>query len=290
MIDPGLTGKVVLVTGANNPYGIGAATGGAFAAQGAKVMLHYLRSGRPSDEPEPDTPGAELYLRQQSKRADAIVRALRAAGGTAACWEGDLSDPATVPAMFDATEAALGAVDVLVNNAGFNREDTFLPQGLAANETPDLAVAANAITAESHDRHFAVMSRATALTMAEFARRHVARGALWGRIVNVSTDAADTFPGSISYGASKHALESYSRSAAVELARFGITVNVVAPGPIQSGYISPAVAAREERRTPLRRLGAPEDVADVIVFLASEQARWLTGQLLYVGGGHKMGT
>lgn len=288
MIEPGLTGKTVIVTGANNPQGIGAATARAFAAQRAKVMLHYFRRGRDTGTAEPDAPGAEFYLRQQTKSADEIVEAIRGAGGTAECWEGDLADPATVPALFDATEAALGPVDVLVNNAGFNRDDTFLPQGLAVGETPDMARAANAITAESHDRHFAVMSRATALMMAEFARRHVARGESWGRIVNVSTDAADTFPGSVSYGASKHAMESYSRSAAVELARFGVTVNVVAPGPIQSGYISPVLAAREEGRTPLGRIGTPEDVADVIVFLASEQARWLTGQLLYAGGGHKM--
>jgi 3-oxoacyl-[acyl-carrier protein] reductase len=288
MIDPGLTEKVVLVTGANNPRGIGAATARAFAAQGARVMLHYHRRGQESSDPEPETAGADLYLRLQTKRADAIVDEIRASGREAACWEGDLGDPATVPALFDATEASLGAVDVLVNNAGFNREDTFLPQGLAEGETPVLAGSANAITADSHDKHFAVMSRATALMMAEFARRHSERGVSWGRIVNVSTDAADTFPGSVSYGASKHAMESYSRSAAVELARFGITVNIVAPGPIQSGYISPALAAREERRTPLGRVGEPEDVADVIVFLASEQARWLTGQLLYAGGGHKM--
>jgi 3-oxoacyl-[acyl-carrier protein] reductase len=256
-------------------------------------MLHYFRlAGREAagGAPDPDEPGLAFYLRQQTKSAQETVDAIRARGGVAGCWESDLADPTTIPALFDETEAALGPVDVLVNNAGFNREDTFLPQGLAAHETPDTATHAAAITAESHDRHFAIMSRATALMMAEFARRHVARGAAWGRIVNVSTDAADNFGGSVSYGASKHALESYSRSAAGELGRYGITVNVVAPGPIQSGYITPALAAREERRTPLGRIGTPEDVADVIVFLASEQARWLTGQLLYVGGGHKMGT
>jgi 3-oxoacyl-[acyl-carrier protein] reductase len=124
--------------------------------------------------------------------------------------------------------------------------------------------------------------------MAEFARRHAARGASWGRIVNVSTDGAPGFRGEVSYGASKYALESYSRAAAKELGRFGITVNVVSLGPTQTGWIEPALEAAAAANTPLGRVGEPEDVADAIVLLASEQARWLTGQLLFVGGGHRM--
>ena len=90
------------------------------------------------------------------------------------------------------------------------------------------------------------------------------------------------------YGASKAALEAYSRSAAVELSHYGITVNIVSPGPIQTGWIAPDMEASIVPSIPLGRLGQPEDVADVIVFLASEQARWLTGQCLHVGGGHRM--
>ena len=124
--------------------------------------------------------------------------------------------------------------------------------------------------------------------MAGYTARFVARGAGWGRIVNVSTDGAACFPSEISYGASKHALESYSRSAAAELGPLGITVNTVSLGPVQTGYISPEFEARIVSDIPLRRLGRPEDVADAIVFLALEQARWITGQLTYVGGGHVM--
>ncbi len=103
-----------------------------------------------------------------------------------------------------------------------------------------------------------------------------------------TTDAAHAHVANVSYAASKHAIESYSRSAAAEMGKYGITVNVVAPGPIQTGYIPPKAEADIAAHTPLLRVGAPEDVAEVIVFLASAQARWLTGQLLYVGGGWRM--
>jgi 3-oxoacyl-[acyl-carrier protein] reductase len=124
--------------------------------------------------------------------------------------------------------------------------------------------------------------------MAEFGRRHIEAGRTWGRIINISTDGAHCFPSEISYGASKLATESYSRSAAVELGQYGITVNILSPGPIQTGWITPAIEDAAVRDTPLGRIGQPEDVADVAVFLASDQARWVTGQLIYVGGGHRM--
>ncbi len=108
------------------------------------------------------------------------------------------------------------------------------------------------------------------------------------RIINVSTDAAHAHAANVSYAASKHAIESYSRSAAAELGRYGITVNIVAPGPIQTGYLAPKEEASIAAGTPLGRVGRPDDVADVIVFLCSDQARWVTGQLIYVGGGWRM--
>jgi len=106
--------------------------------------------------------------------------------------------------------------------------------------------------------------------------------------VNVSTAGAERFPSEITYGASKFALESYTRSAATELGKFGITVNVVSLGPVQTGWITPGLEREILPTIPLGRIGAPSDVADVIVFLASDQARWVTGQRMYVGGGHGM--
>jgi 3-oxoacyl-[acyl-carrier protein] reductase len=143
-------------------------------------------------------------------------------------------------------------------------------------------------TAEA-DRHFAINARAYALLMAKYVQRTLARQANWGRIILVSTDAAHAHEANVHYAASKHAIESYGRSAAAELGKYGITVNIVAPGPIQTGYIEPEAETHIAANTPLRRIGQPEDLADVILFMASEQARWLTGQLIYVGGGWRMG-
>ncbi len=262
MIDTGLHDRVVLVTGAN--HGIGAATAKAFAAQGALVYITYL--GKPP--------------------ADEVVEGIRTAGGRTEAWEADLADPGTVPDLFDRAEGAFRRVHVLVNNAAHSARDTFLPAGHAGQDRRGRPIPA--ITTESHDRHFAVNSRAAALLMAEYARRHIARNAKWGRIVGVSTDGAVGYRDQISYWASKNALESYSRSAAEELARYGITVNIVSLGPIQTGWIPKEQEPEIAAKIPLGRIGQPEDVADVVVFLASEQARWLTGQTLFVGGGHRV--
>lgn len=288
-MDTGLHDKVVVVTGAN--HGIGAATALAFAMHGAKVLVHYLRLPLPPEESSAAAvtePGETLYRSRQAQAADRVIAAIEGRGGRASAYEADLSDSASLPELFDQAERILGPVDVLVNNAavGGTPTDTFLPTVPTALDWADRAT--STITAASHDRHFAVNSRATALLMAEFARRYIRRGAGWGRIVNVSTDGASGFAGEVSYGASKHAMESFSRAAAKELGPYGITVNVVAPGPIQTGWMTPEMERGAITHTPLGRVGYPEDVADVIVFLASEQGRWVTGQLLYVGGGHAM--
>ncbi|UCC85022.1 MAG: SDR family oxidoreductase [Gemmatimonadota bacterium] len=296
MIDPELTGRVALVTGGNNPYGIGAATAQALAAQGVAVFVHYFRQrAAAAGEPKTETddlgdPGLEFYMAMQAKTADEVVRAIRDQGGRAESWEADLGDPAVVPELFDRAEQTFGPVDILVNNAADYEADTFLPQ---TGPEGDRALwvggpITSAVTAESHDRHFAVNTRAAALMTAEFARRHIQSSRRWGRIINVSADCSRGCPGEISYRASKYALESYSRSAAAELGPFGITVNVVSPGPIQTGYMAPALELELVADIPLRRVGRPEDVADAVVFFTSQQAGWVTGQLLLVHGGHRM--
>ncbi|MGH2494380.1 MAG: SDR family NAD(P)-dependent oxidoreductase [Ktedonobacteraceae bacterium] len=288
MIDPKLEGKVALITGAN--HGIGAATARALAAQGVSILVNYLRMPPLGTQSEHDsqTPGIAYYDARRTLTADEVVEAIRAKGGKVEAIEADLSLPDTIPMLFERAETLLGPVDILVNNADHCVQDTFLPLEQHAEYLAPDGFPATTITSGTIEQHFAVNSRAVALMMVEFARRHIARQAQWGRIINLSTDGAPGFAGEVSYGASKAAIESYSRAAAKELGKHGVTVNIVSPGPVQTGWIAPDLEKIIAAETPLGRAGQPEDVADVIVFLASEQARWLTGQLFSVSGGHRM--
>ena len=287
MINFQFENKVVLVTGAN--HGIGAAIARAFAAQGAKVFITFYREPCPYSDQElrqaiaNGTGGDVFYRAMQQQSADLLIENIHSQGGVAVAEEMNLADFNNIPRLFDLCETDLGGVDVLINNHTLCVLETFDPS-LITNESGG----ARLVTAAGIDAHFAVNARAYALLMAEYLQRYLNRGAVSGRIVNISTDAAHAHTANISYAASKHAIESYSRSAAAEMGKYGITVNVIAPGPIQTGWISPKSVEEIASATPLGRVGEPEDIADVAVFLASEQARWVTGQLIYAGGGWRM--
>jgi len=295
MINPGLKGKVVLVTGGNNPYGIGSAIARAFASQGSYVFIHYFRHNIDftidnQNNNSLNKPGLSFFFEQQKKNADEVIKSIRENRGQADSWEADLGNPNIISELFDRAEKAFGQVDILVNNAADYLPDTFLPDIALKDKRPlwEGGPLKSTLSVESHDRHFAVNSRAVALSIVEFAQRLIKRKKSWGRIINISADCAWGCPGEISYRASKYALESYSRSAAAELGPFGITVNIVSPGPIQTGYIASKGQKALIPEIPLRRVGKPEDIANAVIFFASEQAGWITGQLLFVHGGHRM--
>lgn len=293
MIDTGLKGKVAIVTGANNPYGIGAAIARALASEGVNIFIHYYSQEVDFQADKPNSnnkPGLAFFFKQQRKNADEVIKSVQEIGSQAYSMEGDLSNPNLATDLFNFAEKNLGQVDILVNNAAEYMADTFIPSDTPGEKEVlwEDGPSISTIDVETHDRHFAVNSRAVAMLMATFARRIIERKANWGRIINVSADCAWGCPKEISYRASKYALESYSRSAAAELGPYGITVNVVSPGPVQSGYIASEGEEALIPDIPLRRIGRPEDIANAVVFFASEQAGWITGQLLFVHGGHRM--
>jgi 3-oxoacyl-[acyl-carrier protein] reductase len=258
--------RVALVTGAN--HGIGAATARALAARGARVLITYFRLTNDSRMPE-------TYLKIRASNADAVVAAIVNAGGTAVAVEADLADGRNVPKLFDQAESEFGPVDILVNNASCWLADTF------GSDTEDACgFPCGRVSVETFDQQFAVDARAAALLISEFARRHMARNGDWGRIVGVTSGGPTGFPGEVSYGAAKAAMENDTMSAALELARRGVTANLVYPPPTDTGWITSNARRYIETRSDLVRIVQPDDVASVIAFLASEEAAFVSGNIV----------
>jgi 3-oxoacyl-[acyl-carrier protein] reductase len=274
-----LDDSVAIVTGAN--HGIGAATARKLAESGARVLISYLRIPIPDDVTTDDGRAPVRQIRATASGED-VASQIGIGGGTAIAVEADLTDASTVPALFEQAEAEFGPVDIVINNADYCVPDTFTPRTADAGQRPAQ------FSPEQFARHAAVNCGAVGRMLGELAARHTVRGTAQASVVNVSTDGSPGFVGEVSYGASKFALESLSRAAALELGPLGIRVNVVAPGPIQTGHITSENEPKIAQATPLRRVGTPDDVADVIRFLCTDHARWLTGQTLYVGGGWRV--
>ena len=267
MVDYGLKDKVVIVTGANNPQGIGATTVLAFAREGAKVVLVYKRVERQFDASKTDRNGVDRYYSANAGNADAVEAKLKEMNADYIILESDISDEEAVKKIYSAVLEKYGRADVLFNNAATDDET-----GCDTIET---------ITQSVIDDTFAVNVRGSVLMMREFIK---CRGD-YGRIINVSTDASQIFAGQIAYGASKATIEALTRSIALEVARYGITVNCVSPGPTQTGWIDEEFEKVVVPLIPMGKLIQPEDIAETVLFLASEQAKMITGQVIKVSGG-----
>ena len=270
MINYGLKNRVALITGANNPQGIGATTALAFAREGAKVVLVYKKIFRPFDKNKTDKNGTDKYFEANAGNADIVESKLKEINADYIILESDISNEDDVKAIYSTVMERYGKIDILVNNAAEGDMD-----GLDTIEK---------ITPNVIDDTFAVNVRGSIMMTREMINH---RGD-YGRIINLSTDASQVFAGQITYGASKATLEALTRSIALEVAKYGITVNCVAPGPTQTGWIDEDLEKAVLPIIPMNQLIEPEDIAETILFLASEQARMITGQVIKVSGGHAL--
>ncbi len=206
-----------------------------------------------------------LTYHHHAEAAEQVAAGIRAAGGSAVALHAELDRAEDLTPLFDAAERELGRIDIVVANAG-----TFLFKPIAE------------VRASDFEQAFAVNARGSLLTLAEAARRLPSGG----RIIGVSTLLTiQPREGLGLYAASKAAVEQFVKALAREIGPRGITVNAVSPGPTDTDMVAPARRESAPKETPLRRLGQPRDIADVVAFLASEEARWITGQIIGTNGG-----
>ncbi|HWB90993.1 MAG TPA: SDR family oxidoreductase [Puia sp.] len=239
-----LNQKVVLVTGASG--GIGAEISRQFGRTGARVIVHYAGRKEPADK---------------------VVEEIKQTGGNAIAVQADIRNPAEVRALFDKGIAEFGRIDVVVNNAGI----------MVAKMIKD-------ITDEEFLNQVAINLSGAFFVLKEA----MARVADNGSIIDISTSVNRmAIPTYGPYGATKSAVEHLTKVASKEVGR-GIRVNAVSPGPVNTElYLkgkSPELIARQAALTPFNRIGEPGDIAPVVVFLATDEAHWISGQIIPVNG------
>ena len=246
-----LSGKIALVTGARR--GMGAADARALAGQGAKVVITDV----------------------EDAACPAVADEIRSSGGEATCFKMDVSNAKEVNAVFDKVVDQYGRLDILVNNAGIYEPKPFLD-----------------LTEEDWDRTITINLTGQFLC-AQRAAREMAKNK-WGRIINIASIASGQVgvgvAASAHYTASKGGIIGMTETLAIELAPLGINVNVIGPGAIDTPMVSAAQMPKEQldgmlSRLPIKRLGTPEEIAATVVFLASEEASYVTGATFFVDGG-----
>jgi 3-oxoacyl-[acyl-carrier protein] reductase len=246
-----LNGQVAVVTGASK--GIGAEIAKTLAAEGASVVVNYSSS---------------------KDAAEQVVDSIVKAGGKAIAVKANLSKPEEIPQLFAETKKAYGQVDILVNNAGVY----------------DFAPVSD-ITPEFYHRQFDLNVLGLLLASKEALKIFNPKG---GSIVNISSVVAKlALPGGSIYSATKAAVDAITRSMSVELGAQKIRVNSVNPGMVETeGTHSTGIAESDfrkqvEAQTPLGRIGQPDDIAKIVLFLASPDSAWITGEVHYVSGGYR---
>lgn len=262
-----LVGRTAIVTGASRRPGIGAAICRQLAQAGASIFFTHWQNydqmmlwGAIS---------AERNFKEPATDPTRLQEELISLGVEAVGVEVDLSKVDAVKTVFEQATAQFGNISILVNNAAYSVADGF-----------------ENLSASILDATYAVNLRATALLSVEFARCF--SGATGGRIINLTSGQFQApMVGEIAYAATKGAIDALTITLAAEVAEKGITVNAVNPGPTDSGWITPALRQELLPRFPMGRLGEPEDVARLVAFLASDEAAWITGQIIHSEGGFR---
>jgi len=258
-----LRGRVAVVTGVSRRAGIGYAIARRLAALGASLFLHHYA---PHDRAQPwgaDPGGLQAVI-------GGVTEALADPGARVEHQEADLTDPAAPDALIDSAAAVFGALDILVCNHARSGDDG--PLGT--------------LTAAMLDTHWAANTRSSILMAQAFAVRHDGRRG--GRIVFM-TSGQDLGPMTpeVAYAASKGALASITRTLADQLADQAITLNAVNPGPVDTGYAPPDAHESVRRHFPQGRWGTPDDPARLIAWLVTDEAAWVTGQVINTEGGFR---
>jgi 3-oxoacyl-[acyl-carrier protein] reductase len=251
-----LRGRVALVTGASRPRGIGTAICRALAGRGADVFFtHWV----PFDATQP--------VGASGSAPAVLLEELRGVGVRVEGMELDLSLPESPERLLDAVTETLGSPSILINNAAHSARDGF-----------------ENLDARTLDAHYAVNVRAMALLSVGFARRY--HGGDGGRIINLTSgQSLGPMVGELAYAATKGAIEAFTVTFAAEVGHRGITVNAVNPGPTDTGWMTEEIKSELAAKFPSGRVGEPEDAARLVAFLAGDEARWITGQILHSEGG-----
>ncbi|MBI0578983.1 SDR family oxidoreductase [Neobacillus cucumis] len=244
-----LKGQIAIVTGVSHELGIGAAICRKLAAGGADLFFTHWRAAR------------DWTNRFQEE--------MRGLGVTCKHKEIDLAKSNAASEMMDSVLDELGCPTILVNNAAHSERDGYM-----------------SLTAKCLDEHYAVNMRSTFLLCCEFARHFELNGKSVGRIINITSgQGLGPMPGELAYAATKGAISAFTITLSAELAPKGITVNAVNPGPTDTGWMTEDIKAVLAGKFLMGRIGHPEDAAQIVAFLASKEAEWITGQVIHSEGG-----
>ncbi|HVB24739.1 MAG TPA: SDR family oxidoreductase [Ktedonobacteraceae bacterium] len=247
--------RIAIVTGASRERGIGTAICRALATAGVDIFFTHW-----------GTYDAAMPWGVEKDWPTLLQNELRAMGVRCESMAVDLSTVDAATRIMDEVEARLGNPSILVNNATYSTNDGY-----------------KLLSAEILDRHYAVNMRGTMLLSVEFARRFA--GTSGGRIISMTSGQAVTpMPEELAYIATKGAIEAFTVSLAADLSARGITVNAVDPGATDTGWMTEELRQQLIEQHPQKRIGQPEDAARLVAFLASDDARWITGQIIHSRG------